>query len=219
MGSAPAPRRLRSVGVALLVAALHLLGLGIWLASAGRPWASGPARSSTPIHVWLKELAASPAEPGKLASDRAPAGRSANRATSASPTIPSRAAADTATPALPDAAAPSSLGQDVTPAVPAPSRPSLNLTLPRAALAPLAAPSLAARTPFHGRLPATVERQLEAAAGETGPWIEERLDYDHVRYRRGSTCVNMERPAASRIDPANDALQRLPWLANVSRCP
>ena len=64
----------------------------------------------------------------------------------------------------------------------------------------------------------TVERRIALVAEESGPWIEERVDYDHIRLRRGNTCVMMERPAASRIDPSNDTLQRLPWLANISTC-
>jgi hypothetical protein len=64
----------------------------------------------------------------------------------------------------------------------------------------------------------TVERQIAAAAAESGPWTEERIDNDHVRLRRGTTCVMMERPQAAIIDPFSDASRRMPWKASVSQC-
>jgi hypothetical protein len=99
------------------------------------------------------------------------------------------------------------------------SGPRLNLTLSREALKTAAAPGLAARSPFQGRLPVTVERKIAEAAAETGPWIEERIDADHFRLRRGTTCVILSRPQIATIDPFNDALRRLPWGASLpSEC-
>jgi hypothetical protein len=95
---------------------------------------------------------------------------------------------------------------------------ALNLNLPRKALANTAPPSAAALSPFHGRLPATVEQIIASAAAESGPWTEERIDNDHIRLRRGNTCVLMERPEAAAIDPFSDAARRMPWRASVTRC-
>jgi hypothetical protein len=96
---------------------------------------------------------------------------------------------------------------------------SLNLNLSGKTLSTLSTPGFAARSPFHGRLPATVERQVAQAFAETGPWTEERLDNDHIRFRRGTTCVTMSRPQAAIIDPFSEASGRLPWRASVSNCP
>ncbi len=101
--------------------------------------------------------------------------------------------------------------------IPMPSGPSLNLTLSRAALKSIV-PGLASRSPFQGRLPDTVERKVAEAAAETGPWTEERIDYDHIRMRRGSTCITYARPQIAKIDPFNEAMGRLPWGGTVSEC-
>jgi len=96
---------------------------------------------------------------------------------------------------------------------PKPMGPSLNLTLSREALKSLA-PGLAARSPFQGSLPATVERGISQAAAETGSWTEERVDIDRIRLRRGTTCVTLSRPQIAKIDPFSDSSQRLPWAAS-----
>ncbi len=88
--------------------------------------------------------------------------------------------------------------------------PTLNLTLSREVLKALV-PGLAARSPFQGRLPVTVERKIAEAAAETGPWTEERIDSDHFRLRRGTTCVIVSRPQIAKIDPFSDSIGRLPW--------
>lgn len=96
--------------------------------------------------------------------------------------------------------------------------PPLNLTLSREALKSLAAPGLAARSPFQGRLPATVERAIAEVAAETGPWTEERIDFDHIRLRRGTTCVMLSRPEIAKIDPFSDSIGRISWDATASQC-
>jgi hypothetical protein len=89
----------------------------------------------------------------------------------------------------------------------------LNLTLSREALKSVA-PGLAARSPFQGRLPATMESKIAEAAAETGPWTEERLDNDHVRFRRGTTCVTFSRPEIAKIDAISDWVRNIPWAAD-----
>lgn len=95
-----------------------------------------------------------------------------------------------------------------------PSGSGLNLTLSPEALKSLAAPVLASKSPFHGRLPATMESKIAEAAAETGPWTEERIDTDHIRLRRGTTCVILSRPEAANIDPFSNSIRNLPWAAS-----
>lgn len=97
---------------------------------------------------------------------------------------------------------------------------TLNLTLSPEALKSLSTLGLVARTPFQARLPVTVERKIAEAAAETGPWTEERIDPDHIRLRRGTTCVMLSRPQIANIDPFSDSISRLPWGASQpSECP
>jgi hypothetical protein len=95
-----------------------------------------------------------------------------------------------------------------------PTAPALNLTLSRKDIQSAAPRSFAEQSPFRGRLPKTVERQIAIAAAETGPWTEERIDNDRIRFRRGNTCVMMERPRAASIDPFSDAAGRIPWRSS-----
>lgn len=206
--------RERQASVGLIVVGLHLMGLLAWwtTGSAMRAYPSPVAAPS--IAVWLPALPTLSTEYAKrLKPESAPPpdplrhGDTTEHSRAAVQALP---AADSAV------AAPSADSALIeTPTAPAPA---LNLTLSRPALASLAAPSFVDRSPFHGRLPMTVERQIAAAAAETGPWTEERIDNDHVRLRRGTTCVMMERPRAAIIDPFNEAAQRMPWKASVSQC-
>ena len=96
-----------------------------------------------------------------------------------------------------------------------PTAPALNLNLSRKAITSVAPPSFAEQSPFRGRLPTTVERQIASAAAETGPWTEDRIDNDHIRFRRGNTCLMLQRPRAANIDPFSDAAARIPWRASA----
>ena len=96
---------------------------------------------------------------------------------------------------------------------PKPIGPSLDLRLSREALKSFT-PSLAARSSFQGSLPVTVERGIAQAAAETGAWTEERVDIDHVRLRRGTTCVILSRPQIAKTDPFSDSSHRVPWGAS-----
>lgn len=206
--------RARQAGVGLVIVGLHLMGLLAW-------WSMGSAMHAYPspvlvpsIAVWLPTLPTLSTEVAKrLRPELAPPVDPLRRGNN---TEHSRAA-ELAIPAADSAVAVSSAESASTEAPTAPA-PALNLTLSRQALAPLVAPSFADRSPFHGRLPMTVERQIAAAAAESGPWTEERIDNDHVRLRRGTTCVMMERPQAAIIDPFSDAAKRMPWRASVSQC-
>lgn len=203
-----APRR--QVGVAVVVVSLHLLGLLAWWTTRQAAPATGKSRPPASITVLLQPLVADDdvhhrqSKPEQLG--RRPDAPTKRNAASISLALPDAGAALTA-PALSASAPP-----------PTTAASALNLILPRKALSSLAAPGLAARTPFQGRLPATVERQIADAAAETGPWTEERLDIDHIRYRRGNTCITVSRPKAAMIDPFSDSIRRIPWLAESYTC-
>lgn len=204
--------RARQASVGMVVVGLHLMGLLAW-------WTTGSAMRSYPspvaapsIVVWLQALPAIPTKFEKRLRPESPP--------------PSARARRSDTTERPRAAVLALAAVDSTVAAPqaestlveAPTAPALNLTLSRQALANLVAPSFVDRSPFHGRLPMTVERQIAAAAAESGPWVEERIDDNRFRLRRGTTCVMLERPRAAIIDPFSDAAQRLPWNASVSKC-
>lgn len=199
----------RQGGMAVVVVSLHLLGVLAWWTV--RHEVPPSRRSSEPasITVLLPSLMAEDVSRKKLTPERPDRRARANMQSNTAsmslsvPTIDSVVAV----PAQSASAEP-----------PTPAASDLNLILARKALSSLAAPGLAARTPFQGRLPATVESQIAAAAAETGPWTEERLDIDHIRYRRGNTCIMMTRPKAAMVDPFSDSIRRLPWLADKYSC-
>ena len=105
------------------------------------------------------------------------------------------------------------------PAVTEASKP-LNLSLSREALRalgpaskPLVPPSL---------LPLTTEQRIAKtlALNASGPWVEERLDINHVRYRNGDLCITYTRPETSALFPFDAYAQRVPWTSPcVQACP
>ena len=115
---------------------------------------------------------------------------------------------------IPDVTAAGSSSNPILPAVTPGSAEALNLTLSRKDIASVAPHSFADLSPFHGRLPKTVERQIANAAAQSGPWVEERIDNDRIRLRRGNTCVMMERPRDASLDPMNAASGRMAWRAS-----
>ena len=100
---------------------------------------------------------------------------------------------------------------------PAPAGTTLNLTLSRESLKALE-PSWKAKSPFQGSQALTVERRIAEATGETGAWTEERIDADHIRLRRGTTCLIATRPQAAKIDPFSESSSRIPWGVVPSEC-
>ena len=91
------------------------------------------------------------------------------------------------------------------------SQTPLNLNLSPKALKIKPAPSAAAMSPFHAPLPKTVESQIALAFANSGPWVEERMDDDHIRMRRGDTCVTVTRSLAEGLDAFSDHARRIPW--------
>jgi hypothetical protein len=208
----------RALALALVVA-IHLLALKLaWpgLHQAPPYWhssqAAHPERSRTMVFLLApsapiainprqeKALTdARPAQPDRLSGRALPAPVRGDELTDASTTA-------TPTQALPPLVAASE-------ETPKPTVPALNLTLSRESLKSLV-PSAAATSPFQGKVPISAERRIADAAAETGPWTEERIDMDHVRLRRGTTCVILSRPQVAKIDPFSDASKRVPWGAS-----
>jgi hypothetical protein len=99
------------------------------------------------------------------------------------------------------------------------SQTPLNLNLSPMDLKNKSALSAAAMSPFHAPLPKTVETQIASAFSNSGPWVEERIDDDHIRMRRGNTCVTVERSLAERLDAFSDYARRIPWMVgNPYKC-
>ena len=200
------------------VLALHVLGLagllqlGVWRDRT--PAAPAPA----PLTVRLIQALTleRPAPAPTLAADRAPPPRLPDVARTAGPaaeaiTLPAQAPAPTplATTPPPVAAAPPT----------APSAAPLDLRLPRGASAPWRARSPALDDARANSARASFEARLQGAMGGDGRWVEERIDADRVRFRRGDTCIDMKRSQAERLDPWNQTNSPKPWVtAGPERC-
>lgn len=190
----------------LVVLAMHLAGVLAWWTLGYVPHArSGGALA--PLTVWLPQLLLPAVD--QLAQRTTPkASRQPDRTPSGRVVV----AGPTNDTGVQPPSAPSAESTAVQESPPA--TPTLNLNLPRKALAPIAPAGPAALSPFHGRLPATVAQMIANAAVDAGPWTEERIDDDHFRLRRGNTCILLERPTAAALDPFSDAARRMPWRAN-----
>jgi hypothetical protein len=163
-----------------------------------------------PIAVWLPQLSTPLTEREKtlvlketVAPERAHSGARA----------PPNATAATQTKTGDDAVVHAPGDNGAVASAPVASAPALDLTLSRKALTEMAPPSFADKSPFHGRLPATVEQQVALAFSERGPWTEERVDINHIRFRRGNTCILMERSQAAQIFAFDESASRIPWRA------
>jgi len=100
-----------------------------------------------------------------------------------------------------------------------PTQPPLDLHLSQRDLKFKPAPSAAGMSPFRAPLPRTVETQIANVFSHSGPWVEERMDDDHIRMRRGDTCVTVERSLAEGLDAFGDYARRIPWrIGNPYKC-
>lgn len=201
-------RRSNQASVGLVVLSLHLAGVLVW-------WTVGQHSSMRMARVETQRPSISVSLP-VLAKPDTEQARRPQRTQDPTNTIRQR---DTSKPADPSYTAyantpsaislPSEQGGPTEAQTPGP--PALNLNLSRKDISSVAPRSFAEQSPFRGRLPKTVERQIASAAAETGPWTEERLDNDRIRFRRGNTCMTAQRPRAASIDPFNEASGRIPW--------
>ncbi len=93
--------------------------------------------------------------------------------------------------------------------------PPLRLTLPSdLASRPLALDDPRGNTPI-SRFGARIANDL----GGDGRWVEERMDADFVRLRRGNTCINLHRNRTAGRQPFDEASAPTPWGATPAyRC-
>ncbi len=206
----PARRPRPIVSVAVL--SLHALVLGSLLQLTAWRDREPTAPAQAPVLVRLLRPAPPPA----------PAG--AARVPSAEPTAPPRGldadaprtpATDGPRPALPQAISAAPAPRPAAPSAAAdaqPLRPALELELPRSASARWRQRNPALDDPRANSAPATVEGRVAAAMAGEGGWVQERLDIDRVRWRRGSECIEMQRSRAGQLGLAGGAFRDL-WAA------
>lgn len=214
LGAMPGDLRLRRWRqcAALAVLSLHLLGVGLGLRLSA--WADRspppPRQAALEVRLLRLTLPATPAPPATqapaaAARQRTPpplAQRRRPEDTLQAITLPAPATQEA--PAVPSAPAS---------AAPAPPQP-LNLALPRGASAPWrAARNPAVDDPRSNLGKLTLEQKLADAMGGDGQWVEETIDADRRRLKRGNTCIYLQRPRAAQLDPFNPAYRALPWQA------
>lgn len=212
-----------------------------------RPWpAAAPARQAGPAVPApapsaappATSPAASPAAPPRPLAQQ-PVGSQRPVAVQAAPTRPpDRLQAITLPPAAPTADpadTPTTAARAASgPSNPATPPPPLNLALPRqpawrgagpraevdggAGTGPARNPAL--DDPRSNTPALTLEQRIADATGASGePWVEETLDADHRRLRRGNTCIHLQRPRIAQIDPFHPSSRALPWQAGPpTRC-
>jgi hypothetical protein len=219
----PRPRHIRQ-GAALLVLGLHLLGIGLSLRLGA--WADRtPPPQQAPLAVHLIQLPALPLPAVPEAAANKAQRRDAPRPRPLLPAAPRQRPDDALqaitwpeVPNQPMAAAASAPEAGTPAAVATAPRPALNLALPRGASAPWRAarnPALDDPRSNLGKL--TLEQKLADAMGGDGQWVEEPIDADHRRLKRGNTCIDLQRPRAAQLDPFNPAYRALPWVAGQPR--
>jgi hypothetical protein len=202
-------------GPAALVLALHVLAAALWLQLGAWRDRRPSAPTQAPLVVMLLPPFVPPAAPAPPRT-RAPSPRSRP------PGAPANAAAPRAL--LPPAARTGAVeAQPIT--LPSPARaaqaretghdPTLNLALPRAASAPWRQRNPALDDARSNTAPSTLEQRVGDAMGGDGVWVEEAIDADHRRLRRGNTCVYLQRPRAAQIDPFTPGNRALPWQAGA----
>jgi hypothetical protein len=214
----PPHRRLRP-GAAGLVLVLHLVGAALLLRLGTWPDRTPVPAAGPPLLLWLlpapdplrgaAPVPATPAPRPALAR-RAPAAPAPRRPDDdALQAISVPAAVDAPAPAPPAAAA------SATP----PAPPPLNLALPRGRPAPWRERNPALEDPRSNTPRFTLEQRIAEAMGGDGEWVEEAIDADHRRIRRGRTCIYLQRPRAAQLDPFHPAHRELPWQAGTPvRC-
>jgi hypothetical protein len=210
---------------------------------ADRPalWITLPAGSATaPVLRAGPERAAAPAPRSPAAAPAAQAGppgrpRPAGPAPAvprvAPPSLPDSVQAITLPPAAEPGPAPAAAASAVaSPPALAPDAAPLNLALPRHGAWRGTGGGGSSRAgmernpalddPRSNSRPLTLEQRIADATGASGePWVEEAIDADHRRLRRGNTCVTLQRSRLAQIDPFSSAARNLPWqVGQPTRC-
>ncbi|MBL8313473.1 MAG: hypothetical protein JNK55_06970 [Rubrivivax sp.] len=210
----PHPR----TAAAVTVLGLHLvllagvLRLGVWPERT-------PQSSHPPLAVqliWQRLAMATPA-PDQRPPPEARRLRATPRAALPLPVGPaSPAPSETTNPALQAITPPGETPPQTSAAAAAPP---LNLALPRSASAAWRQRPQALDDPRSSTPKLTMEQKLVMAMGGEGQWVEEVIDADHRRLRRGNMCVYLQRSAAAQLDPFHPASRNSPWQASQpTRC-
>jgi hypothetical protein len=218
-------RRLGFVVFVLVLHALVLTGLsrlGVWADRDRRAQSAGVRQAplmwqlpAMPLGRLATPAAAPPSLSPKQTTTASKPRIAPAQSTPATTTLPTAAPTPVplqtaeATPAEPQASAPPLL-----------SSPRLNLVLPsfaRAASAPWHRRPTPMDDPRANTPKATIESRLQAAMGGDGRWTEERIDNDHLRYRRGDRCVDVNRSRAEQLDPFQQGSNPKPWLVGPAR--
>lgn len=218
------PKRFHQ-GTAVAVLGLHLLGLALGLRLSAWADRSPALPTQQPLAVRLLRLPQPTTGPATAVPQR-----HTNPATRAqTPTATRRQANDTlqaiTLPAPAGAIGTSASVANTAPQTPSPTPPAaagppLNLALPRGASAPWrTARNPALDDPRSNLGPLTLEQKLADALGGDGRWVEQAIDADHRRLKRGDTCIYLQRPQAAQLDPFHPANRALPWQAGQpTRC-
>lgn len=100
-----------------------------------------------------------------------------------------------------------------------PSPPAaLKLELPRGSVPSASDRHPALRNPQAAAKPHTVESRI-ASALAAGAWVEERIDENTVRFRRGHQCYQAQRTRIEQLDPFNASVRPVPWtVGRVYEC-
>jgi hypothetical protein len=197
-----AERRAPSAPAWLLILTLHVAVLTLWNT---RPTPSDPTR------VWseIRLIPARPAHSPPPASPLAPALPPVPHAVTP-PELPATIAPETDLLSSPNLSSSPDIADT-------PRDAPLRLTLPSAAASAARQPALddpRANTPI-SRFGARIAHDL----GDDGRWVEERMDADFVRLRRGNTCVNLHRGRGAALQPFNESAAPTLWGATPAyRC-
>ena len=202
----------------LLVLALHavlllaLANLGTWRDRAPQ------VAERAPLQVWLLDAFKPRSQPvADVAKRTASNPRQTPVLRPNATTEPTQAITAPAAEAGPAPAPDSSPALTLPAPTPSPQTPPLNLALPRGASAPWRSvnPALDDRSARGPR--ATFEGRLARELGGDGVWVEERLGTDAVRFRRGGTCVDVERGRSDQLDAFNRNSSLKPWVVKQAR--
>jgi hypothetical protein len=206
-------RRVR-LATLVVLALVHAIVLTWFTRLAVSPERRQPPPSQSPLFLRLLDWV----QPSNTGIVQPPLATSptTSKATSA---LPPRAAATSptitlpdTTPAAPDAATAGTPAPTATVPAPADTPAPLNLVLPRAASAAWRQRPTPMDDPRANTAKATFESKLQAAMGGDGRWLEERIDGDRVRFRRGDTCVDFTRTRAEQLDSFNQSFSPKPWV-------
>jgi hypothetical protein len=207
-------------GAALAVLGLHVLGVGIGLRLGAWSDRHPPPSRQPALTVRLLRWAPPPEQPRPQAAAMPPANQPLKRSAPTEPQTPPDAARPPPSDTLQAITLPAEPGAPAGASAASAPPPPLNLALPRGASAPWRGGRNLALDDARSNSPKlTLEQKLAEAMGGSGPWVEEPIDADHRRLKRGNTCIYLQRPRAAQLDPFNPANRALPWQAGQpTRC-